>query len=355
MDVGVWTALIMAGAGISMLALPVGLLFGLFEIPRLGLHWVIAGPLIMWAFGLAIFANFGGASAWTFASQRLPVALAAQMITMEPISGTILGLLVHHRWPSVMEVLGMIVLLVGVIIAIGIFSKSAVVAHSPAPNAPWAPVIITAEQIDAEIERLSLLSAPSNGRRSSLIVHPSASTVAPGLAPGIQVSLSVLNPGEQTTPFRHNATEVNFCIRGTGYAVTAGRRIEFGRYDTWNTPSFVPYSRGNHGLEVQACLTYSNASLLQFMQVYLWEDNPSAMTGAGAEEEKVGTVDPRRTSPYGTFQIGEDGAMLMPYELLINPPPRSSQNPCSGRGRGSRPSCRNSKRWARTTSGAGCI
>jgi drug/metabolite transporter (DMT)-like permease len=134
MDVGVWTALIMAGAGISMLAfLPVGLLFGLFEIPRLGLHWVIAGPLIMWAFGLAIFANFGGASAWTFASQRLPVALAAQMITMEPISATILGLLVHHRWPSVMEVLGMIVLLVGVIIAIGIFSKSAVVAHSPAP------------------------------------------------------------------------------------------------------------------------------------------------------------------------------------------------------------------------------
>jgi drug/metabolite transporter (DMT)-like permease len=135
MDVGVWTALIMAGAGISMLAFfPVGFLFGLFEIPRLGLHWNTAGPLIMWAIGLAVFANFGGASAWTFASKRLPVALAAQMITMEPISATILGLLVHQRWPSVMEILGMIVLLVGVIIAIGIFSKSMVVAHSPATS-----------------------------------------------------------------------------------------------------------------------------------------------------------------------------------------------------------------------------
>ncbi len=131
MDVGVWTALIMAGTGMSMLAFfPIGLSFGLFAIPRLGLHWNVAGPLIMWAIGLAVFANFGGASAWTFASQRLPVALAAQMITMEPISATILGLLVHQRWPSVMEIAGMIVLLVGVIIAIGIFSKSPAVARS---------------------------------------------------------------------------------------------------------------------------------------------------------------------------------------------------------------------------------
>jgi drug/metabolite transporter (DMT)-like permease len=127
MDVEVWTALIMAGAGVSMLAfLPVGLALGLFEIPRLGLHWNIAGPLILWAAGLAVFANFGGASAWTFASQRLPVALAAQMITMEPISATTLGLVVHHRWPSMMEVSGMIVLLAGVIIAIGIFSRAPV-------------------------------------------------------------------------------------------------------------------------------------------------------------------------------------------------------------------------------------
>jgi drug/metabolite transporter (DMT)-like permease len=130
MAVGVWTALIMAGAGISMLAFyPVGLVFGLFEIPRLGLHWNIAGPLIMWALGLAVFANFGGAAAWTFASQRMPVVLAAQMITMEPMSATILGLLVHHRWPSALEVLGMAALLAGVIIAIGIFSKSTVTAQ----------------------------------------------------------------------------------------------------------------------------------------------------------------------------------------------------------------------------------
>ncbi len=132
MDSGVWAALIMVGAGVAILVfLPIGMLLDLFEIRRLGLHADNAGPFLLWAAGLAIFANVGGAMAWTFASQRLPVALAAQMITMEPTSATILGLLVHRRWPTVMEVLGMIVLLVGVIIAIGIFSRTTEQAPTP--------------------------------------------------------------------------------------------------------------------------------------------------------------------------------------------------------------------------------
>jgi drug/metabolite transporter (DMT)-like permease len=126
MDAGVWTALIMAGAGLAMLVFfPIGLSMGIFEIPRLGLRWEVAGPMLMWAAGLAIFANIGGAMAWTFASQRLPVALSAQLITMEPISATVLGLFVHRRWPSVAEALGMGVLLIGVVAAIGIFTRAA--------------------------------------------------------------------------------------------------------------------------------------------------------------------------------------------------------------------------------------
>lgn len=125
MDAGVWTALIMAGAGLAMIMfLPIGLMAGLFEIPRLGLGWDVAGPLIAWGAALAIFANVGGAMAWTFASQRLPVALAAQLITMEPVSATVLGLVVHRRWPAPAECLGMVVLLVGVVVAIGIFTRA---------------------------------------------------------------------------------------------------------------------------------------------------------------------------------------------------------------------------------------
>ena len=188
---------------------------------------------------------------------------------------------------------------------------------APQPNQPWAPVKITAAEISAEIARLSALPRPANGRRSSLIVHPAARQGTPGLAPGIQVSLNVLNPGESTAPFRHNATEVNFCIRGSGVAHVAGREIEFGQYDVWNTPSFATTERVNTGDDVQVCLTYTNAAILQFMQVYIAEENPSP---AGPVEELEDADNPRRRSPYGTFPISDDGAQLMPYERLINPP-----------------------------------
>jgi drug/metabolite transporter (DMT)-like permease len=124
MEPGVWSALIIAGAALAMLVFfPIGAWFGLFEIPRLGLHWDTAAPLILWSLGLAVFANAGGAMAWTYASQRLPVALAAQLITIEPTSAAILGLLVHRRWPTGLELLGMAALLAGVIVAIGIFTR----------------------------------------------------------------------------------------------------------------------------------------------------------------------------------------------------------------------------------------
>jgi gentisate 1,2-dioxygenase len=196
----------------------------------------------------------------------------------------------------------------------------------PAPtNAPWAPVIITKEQIDAEIQRLASLPTPANGRRQSLIVHPEALSFAPGLAPGIQVTLSVLKPGERSEPFRHNATEVNFCIRGAGRVSTAGRESDFTLYDVWNTPSYAPYWRANNGDDLQVCLTYSNVALLQYMQVYLWEANPSSI-GEDPSEVEHDTDNPRRKSPYGIFPIDEEGAMLMPYELLINPPTVESRS-----------------------------
>ena len=125
MDGGVWTALILTGAGATtVLLLPVGIAFDLFELPRLGLRSAGAATFLAWAAALALCANVGGALAWTYASRRLPVALAAQMITIEPTSATLLGLLVHRRWPSALDVVGMIMLLTGVIVAIGLFARA---------------------------------------------------------------------------------------------------------------------------------------------------------------------------------------------------------------------------------------
>ena len=126
MDDGVWTGIMMVGAGAGMLAfLPFGLMAGVFAIPRLGLHWDVAAPLYRWTVGLALTQNIGAAWAWTVASRRLPVALAAQLITMEPTFGTIFGLIVRRQWPTPAEGVGMALLLIGVAISIRVF-------HAPA-------------------------------------------------------------------------------------------------------------------------------------------------------------------------------------------------------------------------------
>ncbi|TAL82295.1 MAG: gentisate 1,2-dioxygenase [Candidimonas sp.] len=189
---------------------------------------------------------------------------------------------------------------------------------APETNQLWAPVIITREEIEAECVRLTDLSLPSDGRRQSLIVHPMANPAAPGLAPGIRVTLSVLKPGESTVPMRHNATEVNFCIRGSGYTIVNGKRIDFETHDVWNHPSYAIYSHFNNSDQLQVRLTYSNVPLLQHMQVYIVDTNPPAEAVSTSAENRE-QPDARKQSPYGIFELG-NGAMMMPYELLINPP-----------------------------------
>ena len=71
----------------------------------------------------------------------------------------------------------------------------------------WEPVVVTREEIEAEVDRLSALPRPGDGRRRSLIVHPRESAGL-GLAPGIEVALEVVHPGERTDPIRHNSAQV---------------------------------------------------------------------------------------------------------------------------------------------------
>jgi gentisate 1,2-dioxygenase len=182
----------------------------------------------------------------------------------------------------------------------------------------WPSVVIPKETIDAEIERLASLPRPANGRRRALISHPRADTGS-GLAPGIQVALDVLLPGERTVPYRQNSTQVNFVISGAGHSVINGRRVELALHDVWNTPSMHIYWHGNDTAVTQARLTYSNAALLEKLNVHYVEEDPTPVVAV--KHEAVSEEDgKRRKSPFGTFQLTADGAFLMPYETLINPP-----------------------------------
>ena len=187
----------------------------------------------------------------------------------------------------------------------------------PEKEAPWDPIVITKEEIDAEVARLAALPRPANGRRRSYVVHPS-NRKSNGLAPGIEVALDVLLPGEETVTFRQNSTQVNFVIAGHGETEIGGRRRPTALHDVWNTPSMRIYRHRNTGDDVYVRLTYSNGALLDMMNIHVVEENPQPrLTAVETEAE---TPDSRRTSPYGTFPLNDEGAWMMPYERLINPP-----------------------------------
>lgn len=192
----------------------------------------------------------------------------------------------------------------------------------------WSPVVISKEQIDAEIERLADQDPSDSGRRESMIVHPNSSEPGLGLAPGIRVTLCVLRPGERTVPLRQNSSQVNFCIQGSGYSLVDDQRINFKKFDTWNFPGFSTYQHVNDSDELQVRLTYSNAPLLEKMNVHYVEENaefPVFETSALTRSGNVVDIAEADTSKRG-FQINDTGAYLMPYEELINPPPLVSRS-----------------------------
>lgn len=122
MPSGIWSALILIGGGVQMLAFyPIGAAMDLFQLPKLGFGWEAAGSLYLWGTSLALMATVCGVWAWNVASRTLPVALSAQLIVSETAFGVIGGLVVHARWPTTMEAAGVAVLLAGVVLAIRVF------------------------------------------------------------------------------------------------------------------------------------------------------------------------------------------------------------------------------------------
>jgi len=187
----------------------------------------------------------------------------------------------------------------------------------PTHNELWEPVVIGGQRLAEEAERLLSLDVADPIERQVRIVHPMACTRGQGLAPGIEVRLAALKPGERTKPFRHNATEVGFCIGGEGCVTMAGQTFGMAQYDVWNVPAWTSAVYENTGTAPQIRLTYSNAALLRLLNVHMVEDR--ATTGTTPETDAKPHSAPGTAKIRDLFQLPDEN-WLMSYERLINPP-----------------------------------
>lgn len=118
---GAWTGLMMAGAGLgTLVALPAVLALDLLKLPSLGLSVSLAGHLYAWGFFIALMSSVVGAWAWNAASSRLPMVLSGQLISLESLFATVLGLAFHQRLPTLWEISGLAGVLIGVVVAVRI-------------------------------------------------------------------------------------------------------------------------------------------------------------------------------------------------------------------------------------------
>lgn len=118
---GLWTALMLAGAGIAALCLwPFMQALGLLRLPVLGAGLEQAAPLYAWGLVIAVMSTVVGAWAWNAATRRLPMVLSGQLIALESLFATLLGLGFAGRGPTLMEAAGLAAVLIGVVMAVRI-------------------------------------------------------------------------------------------------------------------------------------------------------------------------------------------------------------------------------------------
>ena len=187
-------------------------------------------------------------------------------------------------------------------------------AGTPRKQHFWPTLIVPRAAIEAEIERLASIDRPASGRRASAISHPSNTGPVPAFAPGIDVTIEVLKPGEESMPVSRNSTMVDMCIRGAGTARIGARSFGVERFDVWNTPSMDPTSYRNDGSDLFVRMSYSNAPLLEKLEIHYVDTKPKMIDAAAlAAGDK-----PRARDLAESIDLGAEGARLLGYEYLVD-------------------------------------
>jgi gentisate 1,2-dioxygenase len=187
--------------------------------------------------------------------------------------------------------------------------------REPEQPTPWRPFKVPAAAIDATIERLAALPAAADGYRAASIIHPDSTGTVRSFAPGIDVIVEVLLPGESTTPLRRNSSQVVIGIKGRGQVLAGDRSIGLERWDVSNLPSMKPYTYRNDGDGVWARLVYSNRPLLAKMGVSYSEKVDPIHHEASAVPEPSSKYN-RTNAP--EFVVSELGSRVRGYEFLTD-------------------------------------
>lgn len=112
-----WSNLMGIGAlALSLLALPIAIRSGAVHLYYNEVDKVV--PLLVGALVMGVLVSWVGTLLWNRASGLVPISIAGQLAVVQTIAGLIYGFIWSHRMPPLLEVLGIILLFGGVLLAI---------------------------------------------------------------------------------------------------------------------------------------------------------------------------------------------------------------------------------------------
>lgn len=152
--------------------------------------------------------------------------------------------------------------------------------------------------------------------RAAEIVHPASRGEVPGVSPALSVTIFVVLPGETIDIRRDNASRVEFCIRGSGSAMVADKRIGLGRFNAWTVPSMTRRQYRCESAEPLVWLSYSNAPLLARLGILYSDEMDARRRGDPVEQSEAERLYVRGSAP--DLPILNDGARLRGYEFLTD-------------------------------------
>lgn len=191
--------------------------------------------------------------------------------------------------------------------------------QAPREQTFWPTVVLPKARIDLEIDRLASIPRPDDGRRAAAVNHPMNTGPVPAFAPGIDVHIEVLKPGEQTTPMLRNSSHVDMCIRGSATVKSGSKEFPVEKFDVWNTPAMHPVTYTNTGNDLFVRLSYSNAPLLERLDVHYISDTASqGQVARSAADTELADKQRRAREAAKPIYIGTEGAQMLGYEWLVD-------------------------------------
>ncbi|SNS82674.1 hypothetical protein [Rhodococcoides kyotonense] len=183
---------------------------------------------------------------------------------------------------------------------------------------PFAPIKVSRNEIDEIIARLADGPRPVNGRRAALLIHPESTLQ--GFAPGIDVAVEVLLPGEQTQQIRRNSTQVHICIHGIGAVSADGAEFRLAEHDVCTIPSMKPYRFTNDSDSIWARLAYSNAPLLAQLGTHYFEPVSDGWKSTAPVDGPIDMDEPVAVGVGSApdHVVSPEGARLRGYEFLVD-------------------------------------